>query len=55
MRVSMDDFKPPWPHAREHGSDRVSGEGYYRNVSGFAIPGLAGGSSRRRALPWHRL
>ena len=25
MRASMDDFKHPWRHAREHGYDRVSG------------------------------
>lgn len=31
MRASMEDFKHPWHHAREHGYDRVSGEGYYRN------------------------
>ena len=35
MRASMDDFKHPWPHAREHGYDRVSGEGYYRNAYDF--------------------
>jgi uridine kinase len=32
MRASLDDFKHPWPHASEHGYDRVSGEGYYRNA-----------------------
>jgi uridine kinase len=32
LRASLDDFKHPWPHAREHGYDRVSGEGYYRNA-----------------------
>jgi uridine kinase len=36
MRASMDDFKHPWRHAREHGYDRVSGEGYYRNAYDFA-------------------
>jgi len=36
MRASMDDFKHPWRHAREHGYDRVSGAGYYRNVHDFA-------------------
>jgi len=30
--ASLDDFKHPWRHAREHGYDRVSGEGYYRNA-----------------------
>jgi uridine kinase len=35
MRASMDDFKHPWRHAREHGYDRVSGEGYYRNAYDF--------------------
>jgi uridine kinase len=35
MRASMDDFKHPWHHAREHGYDRVSGEGYYRNTYDF--------------------
>jgi uridine kinase len=28
MRASMDDFKYPWRHAREHGYDRISGEDY---------------------------
>lgn len=31
-RASLDDFKHPWRHSREHGYDRVSGEGYYRNA-----------------------
>jgi uridine kinase len=35
MRASMDDFKHPWPDALEHGYDRVSGEGYYRNAYDF--------------------
>jgi uridine kinase len=35
MRASLDDFKHPWRHAREHGYDRVSGEGYYRNAYDF--------------------
>ena len=35
MRASMDDFKHPWRHAREHGYDRISGEGYYRNAYDF--------------------
>jgi uridine kinase len=30
-RASLDDFKFPWRHAREHGYDRLTGEGYYRN------------------------
>jgi uridine kinase len=34
-RASMDDFKHPWRHAREHGYDRTSGEGYYRNAYDF--------------------
>ena len=36
MRASMDDFKHPWRHAREHCYDRVSGEGYYRNAYDFS-------------------
>jgi uridine kinase len=35
MRASMDDFKYPWRHAREHGYDRLSGQGYYRNAYDF--------------------
>lgn len=35
-RASLDDFKHPWRHAREHGYDRESGEGYYRNPHDFA-------------------
>lgn len=35
MRASMDDFKHPWRHAREHGYDRLSGVGYYRNAYDF--------------------
>ena len=35
MRASMDDFKHPWRHSREHGYDRVTGEGYYRNAYDF--------------------
>jgi uridine kinase len=35
LRASMDDFKFPWRHAREHCYDRVSGEGYYRNAYDF--------------------
>jgi uridine kinase len=35
MRASLDDFKHPWHHAREHGYDRLSGEGYYRNPWDF--------------------
>lgn len=35
MRASIDDFKHPWRHAREHGYDRVTGEGYYRNAYDF--------------------
>jgi uridine kinase len=35
LRASLDDFKHPWRHAREHGYDRVSGEGYYRNAYDF--------------------
>jgi len=31
----MDDFEHPWRHAREHGYDRLSGEGYYRNAYDF--------------------
>jgi uridine kinase len=36
LRASLDDFKHPWRHAREHGYDRVSGAGYYRNAYDFA-------------------
>jgi uridine kinase len=36
LRASLDDFKHPWRHAREHGYDRTSGEGYYRNAYDFA-------------------
>ena len=36
MRASMDDFKHPWRHARQHGYDRLTGEGYYRNAYDFA-------------------
>jgi uridine kinase len=36
LRASLDDFKHPWPHAREHGYDRLTGEGYYRNAFDFA-------------------
>jgi uridine kinase len=35
LRACLDDFKHPWGHAREHGYDRVSGEGYYRNAYDF--------------------
>jgi uridine kinase len=35
LRASLDDFKHPWSHAREHGYDRVTGEGYYRNPHDF--------------------
>jgi uridine kinase len=34
-RASMDDFKHTWRHSREHGHDRVTGEGYYRNAYDF--------------------
>ena len=37
MRASMDDFKHPWRHAREHGYDRVTGEGYYRSPHAFRL------------------
>lgn len=53
MRASLDDFKHPWQHAREHGYDRVSGEGYYRNAHDFRSardllldPAGPGGSGR---------
>ena len=36
LRACLDDFKNPWRHAREHGYDRLSGEGYYRNAYDFA-------------------
>lgn len=35
LRASLDDFKHPWRHAREHGYDRTSGEGLYRNAPDF--------------------
>lgn len=35
LRASLDDFKHPWRHAVEHGYDRTSGEGYYRNAPDF--------------------
>jgi len=35
LRASLDDFKHPWRHARAHGYDRVTGEGYYRNAHDF--------------------
>jgi uridine kinase len=35
LRASLDDFKYPWRHARPHGYDRVTGEGYYRNAHDF--------------------
>lgn len=31
-RACLDDFKHPWSHARQHGYDRLSGPGYYRNA-----------------------
>ena len=31
-RACLDDFKHPWAHARQHGYDRTSGAGYYRNA-----------------------
>ncbi len=35
LQASLDDFKHPWRHAREHGYDRISGDGYYRNTPDF--------------------
>lgn len=35
LRASLDDFKYPWRHAAEHGYDRLTGEGYYRNAPDF--------------------
>ena len=35
LRASLDDFKHPWRHAIDHGYDRISGEGYYRNAPDF--------------------
>ncbi len=35
LRASFDDFKKPWRHAIEHGYDRITGEGYYRNAPDF--------------------
>ena len=52
-RASLDDFKYPWRHAREHGYDRETGEGYYRNAHDFAsardlllAPAAAAGDGR---------
>lgn len=52
-RASLDDFKHPWRHARQHGYDRVSGQGYYKNAYDFSAardalvrahePGAGGG------------
>jgi len=36
LRASLDDFKYPWSHAREHGYDRLTAEGYYRNPWDFS-------------------
>jgi len=36
LRASLDDFKYPWRHALDHGDDRVTGHGYYRNAYDFA-------------------
>lgn len=35
-RASMDDFKHTWRHTSEHGYDRLTGAGYYRNAYDFA-------------------
>lgn len=35
LRATLDDFKKPWSHSIEHGYDRSSGEGYYRNPHDF--------------------
>lgn len=35
LRASLDDFKNPWREAAEHGYDRLTGEGYYRNAHDF--------------------
>ncbi len=35
LRASLDDFKHPWRHTRAHGYDRLTGEGYYRNLHDF--------------------
>lgn len=35
LRASLDDFRHPWRHAREHGYDRITAEGYYRNPHDF--------------------
>lgn len=35
LRASLDDFKHPWRHAAEHGYDRTTGAGYYRNAYDF--------------------
>jgi uridine kinase len=51
LRAGLDDFKHPWRHAVEHGYDRTSGEGYYRNAQDQAavreqllVPMAPGGS-----------
>jgi uridine kinase len=53
LRASLDDFKHPWRHTVEHGYDRTSGDGYYRNAPDFESatrlllePAGAGGSGR---------
>jgi uridine kinase len=34
-RACLDDFKHPWQHSVDHGYDRVTGQGYYRNAWDF--------------------
>jgi uridine kinase len=62
LRASMDDFKRPWRHAREHGYDRVTGEGYYRNAYDFEAardllldPAGDGGSGQVVLCAWDPL
>jgi uridine kinase len=47
MRASMDDFKHPWRHARAHGYDRTTGEGYYRSAWDFASARKPAARTRR--------
>jgi uridine kinase len=35
LRATFDDFKKPWGDSLRNGSDRLSGDGYYRNAPDF--------------------
>lgn len=61
-RASLDDFKHPWRHSVQHGYDRVSGEGYYRNAYDFTAarelllqPAAADGSGLVALCAWDPL